>query len=271
MHWSLLFSIVLSLEWPALVVAGQQSTGVTAPPNCRKLPTDSDWPSVEVWNTELKGVEPLMSQTKLKHPNYVYEPTRVEHVIKAVKFVAKHNVRLSIINAGHDFMGRNDAPTGLLLSVGGMKGIRVLESWTPTVNGSEPVTAKLKANTIKPNPAKQAAVTLGAGCSSMELNSQLIKSGLVSPGAAHGDVSVAGGWAQGGGHSYLSTERGLGADMVLEYKVVTADGNLVVANEVSNPDLFWALRGGGGGTWGVVVEATFKVRLGSIFKKDSIC
>lgn len=53
---------------------------------------------------------------------------------------------------------------------------------------------------------------------------------------------------------------GLGADNVLEFKVVTADGNLVVANEVVNQDLFWALRGGGPGAWGVVVEATVKVR-----------
>jgi FAD/FMN-containing dehydrogenase len=74
-----------------------------------------------------------------------------------------------------------------------------------------------------------------------------------------GDVSVAGGWAQGGGHSYLSGEYGLGADMVLEYKVIDAKGDLVVANAVTNQDLFWALRGGGGGTFGVVVEATFKV------------
>jgi FAD/FMN-containing dehydrogenase len=50
-------------------------------------------------------------------------------------------------------------------------------------------------------------------------------------------------------------------DNVVEFKVVTADGELVVANEIANPDLFWALRGGGGGTWGVVVEATIKVRL----------
>jgi FAD/FMN-containing dehydrogenase len=54
-------------------------------------------------------------------------------------------------------------------------------------------------------------------------------------------------------------EYGLGVDNMLEYKVVTADGNLTIANAVTNPDLFWALRGGGGGTWGVVVEATMKV------------
>jgi hypothetical protein len=50
----------------------------------------------------------------------------------------------------------------------------------------------------------------------------------------------------------------LGSDQFLEFKIVTADGTLNVANEVSNPDLFWALRGGGGSTFGVVVEATVK-------------
>jgi FAD/FMN-containing dehydrogenase len=52
----------------------------------------------------------------------------------------------------------------------------------------------------------------------------------------------------------------------LEYKVVTADGNLVIANAVSNPDLFWALRGGGPSTFGVVVEATVKVSRDSTAK-----
>src|ERR1700761_569730 len=63
---------------------------------------------------------------------------------------------------------------------------------------------------------------------------------------------------QTGGHSPISDFYGLGSDQFLEFKVVTADGNLKVANKVSNPDLFWALRGGGGSTFGVVVEATVK-------------
>jgi hypothetical protein len=71
-------------------------------------------------------------------------------------------------------------------------------------------------------------------------------------------VSVAGGWGQSGGHSFVSHLYGLGADQFLEFKVVTVDGKLKVANKVSNPDLFWALRGGSGGAWGVVVEATVK-------------
>jgi hypothetical protein len=69
---------------------------------------------------------------------------------------------------------------------------------------------------------------------------------------------IAGGWSQAGGHAWLSSEHGLGADNIMEYKVVTADGNLTIANEVSNTGLFWALRGGGAGTWGAVVEATMK-------------
>jgi FAD/FMN-containing dehydrogenase len=82
---------------------------------------------------------------------------------------------------------------------------------------------------------------------------------LYSIGAAHASVSVAGGWSQAGGHAALSSYYGLGADQILEYKVVTADGKLLITNNVTNQDIFWALRGGGAGTLGVVVEATLKV------------
>jgi hypothetical protein len=140
-----------------------------------------------------------------------------------------------------------------------MKGVRVLETFEPSAHGAEPVDYKTVTNVIKPVADKQAAVTFGAGITSDELNRELRKSGLYTVGAAHGGVSVAGGWSQAGGHAWLSSEFGLGADNILEYKVVTADGNLTIANAASNPDLFWAMRGGGAGTWGVVVEATMKV------------
>jgi hypothetical protein len=61
-----------------------------------------------------------------------------------------------------------------------------------------------------------------------------------------------------GGHSPFGPSYGLGADVALEYKVVIPSGELVVANAQTNPDLFWALRGGGGGTYGIVTEATVK-------------
>lgn len=61
-----------------------------------------------------------------------------------------------------------------------------------------------------------------------------------------------------GGHSALSTSYGLSADNVLEWEVVTADGQFLIANETTNSDLFWALRGGGPGTYGVVTSMTIK-------------
>lgn len=73
-----------------------------------------------------------------------------------------------------------------------------------------------------------------------------------------GSVKTAGGWGQTAGHAPLSAYFGLGVDQVLEYKIVTPDGKLRVANRIINSDLFWALRGGGGGTFGIVVEATVR-------------
>lgn len=71
-------------------------------------------------------------------------------------------------------------------------------------------------------------------------------------------VGLAGGYLQGGGHSPLSTWYGLAADNLLQYEVVTAAGSHVNASRTENSDLFWALSGGGGGTYAVVVSATVK-------------
>jgi hypothetical protein len=72
-------------------------------------------------------------------------------------------------------------------------------------------------------------------------------------------VGCIGGWTQGGGHSPASRDHGLGADQLLEAQVVLATGEIVTANACENSDLYFALRGGGGGTYGVVVSGTVKV------------
>jgi hypothetical protein len=74
-------------------------------------------------------------------------------------------------------------------------------------------------------------------------------------------VKTAGGYGQTSGHGPFSSKYGLAADNLVEFKVVTADGTLRVANSVVEKDLFWALRGGGGGTFGVVVEATMQAQV----------
>ncbi|TLD35383.1 FAD-binding domain-containing protein [Venturia nashicola] len=71
-------------------------------------------------------------------------------------------------------------------------------------------------------------------------------------------VGAAGGWPLGGGHGPMSNKYGLGADNILEAEIITPTGQLIIANSNSNPDLYWALRGGGGATFGIVTKLTYK-------------
>lgn len=229
-------------------------------PDCKVIAGDSAWPSAEEWQKAMPGKLLREKSTKAaKHPDYRIEATTPEDVVAAVKFAAKHNVRLSVINSGHDFMGRNDAPSGLHLAVGRLDGVRVTKSFRPTKEGEPPVKNNERPKKLDLEAGQGAFVTFGAGYSTQRLNNVLAKkNNLFTIGAAHGEVTVAGGWAQASGHTPLGPHYGMGADQVAEYQVVTADGKLRIANEESNPDLFWALRGGGGGAWGVVVQATVR-------------
>ncbi|KAF7377556.1 hypothetical protein MSAN_00177900 [Mycena sanguinolenta] len=82
--------------------------------------------------------------------------------------------------------------------------------------------------------------------------------GKIAVGPAAATVCLGGGWVQGAGHSALSPALGLGADNALEFEIVVASGELLNVNQKSHPDLFYALRGGGAGSWGVMVSATFR-------------
>ncbi|KAF8748705.1 oxygen-dependent FAD-linked oxidoreductase family [Rhizoctonia solani] len=116
--------------------------------------------------------------------------------------------------------------------------------------------------TFVPEGCKQdgaPALTYGAGQDLESLFLFADKNNLTFIGGSTRTVGAAGGWVQGGGHGILTNTYGLGSDRVLQFKVVTPDGRSRVANACQNQDLFWALRGGGGGTFGVVLEATSQV------------
>lgn len=83
------------------------------------------------------------------------------------------------------------------------------------------------------------------------------KHNLAVVGGTCGTVGVAG-WLHGGGHSPLTTKYGMGADNLRQVEIVTPDGAVKIANECQNPDLFFAVRGGGGGTFGVVTNITYR-------------
>ena len=103
------------------------------------------------------------------------------------------------------------------------------------------------------------AIKMGAGVQGFEAMAAAKAEGLVTVGGECPTVGVSGGYTQGGGHSALSTSFGLGADQTLSFEVVTAKGNIVTASRTHNSDLYWALSGGGGGTYGIVVSMTAKL------------
>ncbi|KAE8355292.1 hypothetical protein BDV28DRAFT_155514 [Aspergillus coremiiformis] len=163
---------------------------------------------------------------------------------ETVKFAKQHNLRLVVKNSGHDFLGRASAPGSLQILTIGMKDIRIVDKFTPAG--------------APEGKNEGSAVTTAAGVSLQELYAAVAaRNRTVVAGSSH-IVGAAGGYIQGGGHSPLGPWKGMASDNALEFTIVSANGELLVANEYQNKDLFWALRGGGGGTFGVVVSVTLR-------------
>lgn len=102
------------------------------------------------------------------------------------------------------------------------------------------------------------AIKLGPGVIAGDAYAMAAGAGYRFVGPECGLVGVAGSYSQGGGHSQLSSEYGLAADQVLEWEPITASGEYIVATPENNTDLYRALSGGGGGTYGVVLSMKAK-------------
>ena len=102
------------------------------------------------------------------------------------------------------------------------------------------------------------AFRMGAGVQAFEVYAAVDQRGLAVVGGECSTVGLAGNYTQGGGHSALSSMYGLAADQTLEWEVVTGEGQLIRASPTENTDMYWALSGGGGGTYGVVWALTSK-------------
>jgi FAD/FMN-containing dehydrogenase len=126
-----------------------------------------------------------------------------------------------------------------------MSEIRVHDSFTPGGGAAE-------------SDAGVPAVTLGAGVRWLDAYQALATHGRYVQGGGCTSVGAAGGFTQGGGFGSFSRRFGTAAGNVLEMEVVTASGEILVVNASRHPDLFWALRGGGGGTFGVVSKVTMR-------------
>jgi FAD/FMN-containing dehydrogenase len=105
--------------------------------------------------------------------------------------------------------------------------------------------------------AKRAVI--GAGATFGHINATLNSYRLHMPGGACEDVAIAG-YTQGGGYGFTSREYGMNCDNVIDAAIMLADGSIVTASESVNKDLFWAIRGGTGNNFGVLLQATYRLR-----------
>ncbi|KAK4495007.1 hypothetical protein PRZ48_013334 [Zasmidium cellare] len=174
------------------------------------------------------------------YPAYVIEAETATDVQAGVRFARDTGVRLIVKGTGHDVSGRSAGAGSLSIWTHRFQGI--------DVKMNDPVAVK---------NGGVASVKLEAGMVWGDVYKAVGKSNLTVIGGADPHVGV-GGWMQGGGHGPLSSLYGLGADQVLEMEVVTADGECRNISPESNPELFWAMRGGGPSSFAVMLSMTVK-------------
>jgi FAD/FMN-containing dehydrogenase len=222
---------------------------------CQNAPTSEACREVfrKLKNPYYIGDEPGLTQTSgwvdawTSAPSvYAVAATRAEDVVAAVNFARENGLRLVIKGGGHSYQGTSNSADSLLI-------------WTRAMNNIILHDAFVAAGCAS-KESPQPAVTVGAGAIWMHVYEEVTtKAGRYVQGGGCTTVGVAG-LIQSGGFGSFSKNYGLAASGLLEAEVVTADGAVRLANACTNPDLFWGLKGGGGGSLGVVTKVTLKTR-----------
>jgi len=232
------------------------------------VPEDDCWPSSSDFDTFIadnpnmevvqrgddgwtRASDLVLNRRVSEAPGVAMFASSKEDVIAAVKFSVEHNMNLKVISSGHEFIGRNSHPGSLQLSVREMRDISTDLSCSEHAPG---------------------CMTVGPGVYWIEAYKAANAVDRIIMGGEERTVSVTG-WALGGGHSPVSRKLGLGVDNIVEMEMVTADLSVVVMNDngitttldngtvvsSDDTDLWWAVRGGGGNTFGVVTQLIYKL------------
>jgi FAD/FMN-containing dehydrogenase len=173
---------------------------------------------------------------------YAINVSDAHSVIAGIQFARAHNIRLIVKNTGHDVLERSSGKGSLALWTHNLKNISFLDHYSSSYYFGP-------------------AARVDAGVAVQEAYTAASAHGFRVVGGGCPTVGLAGGWLPGGGHGPLTSVYGLGADNALEFEVVTIDGQHITASPTSNSDLYWALSGGGGGTYAVVLSITMRAHL----------
>ncbi|KAJ0280295.1 hypothetical protein COL940_006270 [Colletotrichum noveboracense] len=179
-------------------------------------------------------------------PVFAVNVTDEEHISKAVEFAKKNNIRVVVKATGHDFLQRSTGYGSLSIW---------LQNYRKGFNFHDDFQV---VNECPKSDWKGSALTITGAYSWSDIYPTAFEKNLIVVGGNNRGPCATGGWTQGGGHSPVTRFYGLGADQVLSARVVLASGEIVTASPCNNTDLFYAIRGGGGGTYGVVTQMTVK-------------
>jgi FAD/FMN-containing dehydrogenase len=167
-----------------------------------------------------------------RRPAVIVRCRTTNDVVEALALARRTGLEVSVRGGGHNAAGRAVTDGGVMIDLAEMKAISV-------------------------DPAR-ATATVQGGVTWAELNDAAGAHGLAVTGGAVSTTGVAG-YTLGGGLGWLMAKYGLAADNLLAVELVTAEGDVLRVDGTSHPDLFWALRGGGG-NFGVATSFTFRLR-----------
>ncbi|HJS87600.1 MAG TPA: FAD-binding oxidoreductase [Acetobacteraceae bacterium] len=284
-------TVLHGLGATALLPTGGSRARAAAPLMRRVRPGDRDWPTPAAWDDldravggRLIRVKPLLASCErepasdtcadvlhnLRNPYYIGEqPAGTQtsgwvdawrsapsayavpahttaDVVATVNFARTHRLRLAVKGGGHSYLGGSNAAGSLLVWMRPMDAITLHDSFVGQgCAGQQPAVP---------------AVSIQTGARWLPVyNAVTTRAGRYVQGGGCTTVGVAG-LVLGNGFGSFSKRYGSAGSALLEAEVVTADGAVRIANACTSPDLFWALKGGGNGSLGVVTRLTLRTR-----------
>ena len=192
-------------------------------------------------------------------PAYSVAPRSIGDVKAALAFADKHNLQVTIKNTGHSFNSANTAKGSMMIWTSHLPrlGPDVHTEWRNTCGTH--VKDLGGGFGLDGQDVPQAVLVFGAGQPFRETINAATEAGYYMVTGAVPTVGHGGGWVMGAGLSFSHRHLGYGVDNVVQFKAVLADGSYVTADECTNADLFWALRGGGGGSFALVTEVSYRL------------